>query len=157
VPIFADLQPDTFNVDPVSIRERITPRTKAILITHAWGLPCDMDAIMAIAREHELLVIEDCAHALFATYNGRCAGTLGHIGSFSFQQSKHMTTGDGGIGVTDDEGLLQRMRNVAGYNFGAAAPCLAWNYRMTELVAAVALVQLERARSYVADTVANAR
>lgn len=156
VPVFADVRRDTYNIDPQSIRERITERTKAIIVTHLWGLPCDMDPIMEIAREYNLVVIEDCAHALFAEYKGHYAGTLGHIGSFSFQQSKHLSTGDGGIGITDDEELKDKMVDMAGPTFYSVAHRLAWNYRMTELVAAIALVQLERARKYVDEIVANA-
>ncbi|MBI3945674.1 MAG: DegT/DnrJ/EryC1/StrS family aminotransferase [Armatimonadetes bacterium] len=155
VPVFADVDPRTHNMDPNSVRARVTPRTKAIICTHLWGLPCDMDPIMEIAREHNLVVIEDCAHALFATYKGRCTGTLGHIGVFSFQQSKHLATGDGGMIVTNDDRLLSAMRD--GWKFGASAATLAWNYRMSELVAAVGLAQLARAEEYVAETVANAR
>lgn len=155
VPIFADVDPRTHNMDPNSVRERVTPRTKAIVCTHLWGLPCDMDPILQIAREHDLIVIEDCAHALFATYKGRYTGTLGHIGVFSFQQSKHLATGDGGMIVTNDDSLYTKMRD--GWKFGASAPTLAWNYRMSELVAAVGLAQLERAEAYVEETIANAR
>src|SRR5437764_256070 len=103
VPVFVDIDPVTMNMDPDRIEERITERTKAMIVTHVWGLPAEMDRIVAVARRHGLVVIEDCAHALFATYQGKAAGTWGDIGSFSFQMSKQMGLGDGGMGVTDSE------------------------------------------------------
>ena len=156
VPVFADVRRDTHLVDPESIRERVTERTKAIICTHLWGLPCDMDPIMEIAKEHKLVVIEDVAHAIYAEYKGRLTGGLGHIGSFSFQQSKQMATGDGGMATTDDDNLWDRLVEYSGARGLATFPRLSWNYRMTELVAAVGLVQLERSRRYVEDAIANA-
>ncbi|OGG54431.1 MAG: hypothetical protein A3F84_06725 [Candidatus Handelsmanbacteria bacterium RIFCSPLOWO2_12_FULL_64_10] len=156
VPVFADVRPDTFTIDPESVRARVTERTKAVICTHLWGAPCDMDPIMEIAREHNLLVIEDCAHALFSQYKGRYTGTLGHVGVFSFQQSKHLSTGDGGAATTNDDGVYERVRGLSDPTFGSVARRLSWNYRMTEITAAIALVQLERARQYCTDTAANA-
>ncbi|MDH7571414.1 MAG: DegT/DnrJ/EryC1/StrS family aminotransferase, partial [Armatimonadota bacterium] len=122
VPIFADVDARTHNIDPESIATRVTPRTRAIVCTHLWGLPCEMDAVMEVARQHNLVVVEDCAHALFARYRGRYTGTLGHIGVFSFQQSKHLATGDGGMIVTNDDALHEAMRE--GWRFSASAPRL---------------------------------
>ncbi len=178
VPIFADLDPDTFNIDPESIRERITPHTKAIIPVALYGQSPDMDAIMALAREHDLVVIEDCAQAFLAQYKGKLAGTIGHMGSFSFQGSKHMTCGDGGIVITDDPdyGLGVRHGMCFGFSSGAAesAPTtapprelrqdpgfarhltLGWNYRLPELCAASALAQLERLDDLVSWRVAVA-
>ncbi|MBC7287052.1 MAG: DegT/DnrJ/EryC1/StrS family aminotransferase [Armatimonadetes bacterium] len=153
-PVFADIDPATHNMSPASLRQRITERTKAVIVTHLWGLCADMDEIVSIAREHNLLVIEDCAHALFATYNGRYAGTIGDYGVFSFQQSKHMTTGDGGMVVCASEELADRIREFI--NFGTIPERLAWNYRMNELTAAVGRVQLTRAREYVRACQRNA-
>jgi len=147
VPIFADVDKKTHNIDPDSIRARLTPYTKAIICTHLWGLPCEMDAIMEIAAEHNLVVIEDCAHALLAEYKGRYAGTLGHIGVFSFQQSKHLATGDGGMIVTNDDALFESIR--VAWQFGATCEKLAWNYRITEMASAVGLAQLDHAEDYV--------
>lgn len=147
VPIFADVDKDTHNIDPDSIRERVTPYTKAIICTHLWGLPCEMDAIMEIADEHNLIVIEDCAHALLAQYKGRYTGTLGHIGVFSFQQSKHLATGDGGMIVANDDDLFESIRLA--WQFGATCEKLAWNYRITEMASAVGLAQLDHAEDYV--------
>lgn len=148
-PVFADVERASHNMDPASMRARITPRTKALVVTHLWGLPARMDEIMAIAREHNLVVIEDCAHALFAEHRGRLVGTFGTAGVFSLQQSKHMTTGDGGLVMTDDSYVDDQIQSML--RFGALAPRLAWNFRMNELTAAVAGVQFGRAGDYVAE------
>ena len=95
-PVFADIQPYTGNLDPQSLRVHITPRTKAVMPVHWGGYPCDMDEINAIAREHDLAVVEDAAHALGATYKGKPVGSLSRFTAFSFQAIKHLTTGDGG-------------------------------------------------------------
>lgn len=146
-PVFADVNPRTYNIDPASIRERLTPRTKALVVTHLLGLPASLDEIVAIATEHRLVVIEDCAHALFAEQRGRLVGTIGTAGVFSFQQSKHMTTGDGGMVLTNDSYIDQEIRSML--SFGALAPRLSWNFRINELTAAIANVQFRRAEGYV--------
>ena len=97
VPVFADIDPETFNMDPEDVRRKITPRTKAIMPVHLYGLPCDMAPIIALAEEHDLVVIEDAAQCFLGKYHGRLAGTIGHLASFSFENTKHMSTGDGGI------------------------------------------------------------
>jgi perosamine synthetase len=148
-PVFADIERTTHNMDPASVRERLTPRTKALVVTHLWGLPARMEDIMAIVHEHKLVVIEDCAHALFAERARRLIGTFGTAGVFSLQQSKHMTTGDGGLVVTDDFYIAEQIQSML--RFGALAPRLAWNFRMNELTAAVAGVQFGRADGYVAE------
>ena len=155
VPIFADIDPATHNMDPRSLQERITDRTRAVVVTHLWGLPAEMRDIRAIADQHDLVLVEDCAHALFAEHRGRKVGTWGHIGMFSFQAAKHLSTGQGGMVVTDDEALMREMRAVAA--FGAAPDRLAWVFRMAGVVAAVALAQLERAERYVAEDRENAK
>jgi len=155
VPIFADINPLTHNMDVDSLRERITANTKAIIVTHLWGLPAEVTAIRSIADEHDLFLIEDCAHALFAKHHGRNVGTWGEAGMFSFQASKHLSTGEGGMVVTDDESLARKMRSIRG--FGAAPDRLAYNFRMPSVVAAIALAQLERAEQYVAEDRANAK
>ena len=154
MPVFADVHEHTHNMDPASLAERITPRTKAIIVTHHWGEPADMAGILAVADAHRLPVIEDCAHVLFGEWQGRTAGTLGSVGVFSFQSSKHLSTGDGGIAVTNDPYLAEQMRAII--TFGAAPTRLAHNFRMTEMTAAVARVQLRRARGYVAEDRASA-
>ena len=150
LPVFADIDPATQNIDPGSVEALVGPRTKAIIVTHIYGNPADMDPIMEIARRHDLIVIEDCAQALLATYKGRLCGTIGHIGCFSFQQSKHMTTGDGGMVIADNKAVRDREirlcadkgwpRSGGGRNHLFLAP----NYHMTELQAAVGLAQLAK-------------
>ncbi len=155
MPVFADVNEHTHNMDPASLAERITPRTKAIIVTHHWGEPADMAGILAVADAHKLPVVEDCAHVLFGEWHGRNAGTLGSVGVFSFQASKHLSTGDGGIAVTNDPYLAEQIRAII--TFGAAPTRLAHNFRMTEMTAAVARVQLRRARGYVAQDRASAQ
>jgi len=163
IPIFADLDPGTFNIDPESVLERITPLTRAIIPVGLYGLPPDLDPIMEIARKHNLTVIEDNAECFLGGYKGRLAGTIGHMSSFSFQASKHLTCGDGGIVITDDEKLAVGVRRfgASGFRIGAASKgvmpkearghptalrhdSLGWNYRISDLQAAVALEQTER-------------
>ena len=105
VPVFADIDPDTFLIDPEDIRRKITPRTKAIMAVHLYGEVCDMEPIMKIAREHNLGVVEDCAQCFLGTYKGQIGGTIGDIASWSFENSKHLTTGDGGILACNEEKL----------------------------------------------------
>jgi len=136
----------------------ITKRTKAIIVTHAWGLPADMDPIIKIAQRHELLVIEDCAHAILARYKGRCAGSLGDIGSFSFQASKQMSLGDGGMATTNDKELSRKLDLHAGApTFQSIGYGLHYNYRMNELTSAVGQAQLERLPQLVEGLKRNAR
>jgi dTDP-4-amino-4,6-dideoxygalactose transaminase len=157
VPVFADVQRDTHLIDPESVRQRITPRTKAIICTHLWGLPCDMDPIMQIAAEHGLAVIEDNAHALFAEYKGRVTGTLGHMAEFSFQMSKQLALGDAGMVTTTEERFVEGLVDGSGIRGLATFPKMMWNYRLNEVVAAIGLVQLKRARGYVESAIANAQ
>ena len=148
-PIFVDLEPDTYNIDPVCIQKAITPRTRAIIVVHLAGLPADMDAIMTIADQHGLIVIEDAAHAHGAEYKGRRVGTIGHMGSFSFQSSKNLCSGEGGIIVTNDEKLHAACASI--HNCGRV-PGGAWyehhvmcgNYRLSEFQGAILNSQLDR-------------
>lgn len=151
IPVFADVDPDTFNLDPADVERRITPRTRALIPVHLGGNPCDMDAFLEIGRRHGIMVIEDCSQCYCATYKGKWTGQMGTFGCFSLQQSKHMTTGDGGITLTNDEALGDIARK-----FGAKGRPLytadgarhyhsfGFNYNMTELQGAVALAQLGR-------------
>lgn len=158
VPVFVDIDPVTHNMKPDLLEAKITDRTKAIIVTHVWGLPAPMDRIMEIARRHGLFVIEDCAHALFSTYNDRYVGTFGDVGSFSFQMSKQLALGDGGMAVTNDEGVRDELALHAGApTFHSIAYGLHWNYRITEVTAAIGIAQLERAREYVAGLQAVAK
>ncbi len=147
VPVFADVDPRSLNVTARTIEAVLSPRTKAIIVTHLFGNPCAMDEILALADEHGIPLIEDAAQAYLARWRGRPVGTLGRIGCFSLQQGKHITCGEGGIVVTDDEDLFRRMRLFVdkAWPYGEEAPdheFLALNYRMTELQGAVALGQL---------------
>ena len=152
IPVFADVQPDTFNMDPEDVKRKITPRTKAIIVVHLFGNPSDMDAMVRIAKEHNIALIEDCAQAHLAYYKGRLLGTIGDVGCFSFQQSKHMITGDGGMTITDDDELGDRGTVFVdkGWQRWVKGPrryvMFGMNYRMTELQAAVGIAQLKRVR-----------
>lgn len=157
IPIFADADPETMNMDPESVKTKITPRTKAIVCGHIAGQPCDMDAILAIAAEHKLYVIEDCAQAHDAEYKGKKAGSMGHLGCYSLMSGKHSTAGgQGGMVVTNDEELYWSAKRFAdrGKPFNSDAPgnmFLGINYRMTELGAAIGRVQLEKLPTIVAN------
>lgn len=155
IPIFADVDVVTLNVTPETVKARITPRTKAIIITHLFGYPADMDGIMAVANEHSIKVIEDCAQAYLTMYKGRMLGAIGHIGAFSMQQGKHMSTGEGGMVIGSDPVLNRRMTLFSDKAWGYGDPkpdhyFLALNYRMTELQGAVARAQLQKVDHVVA-------
>lgn len=148
-PIFADIDPETYCIDPDKIEEVITKKTKAIIPVHIGGCPADMDRIMEIAQEHELVVIEDCAQAHAAEWRGTKVGTIGDMGAFSFQSSKNVTSGEGGIILTNDRKLYElcwSYHNCGRHLEGAWYEhyLLGGNYRMTEFQAAILLVQLER-------------
>jgi dTDP-4-amino-4,6-dideoxygalactose transaminase len=149
IPVFADIDLDTFNLDPAAVASAITPRTRAIIPVHFAGQPADMGAIMRIARARKLIVIEDAAHAHGARYKDRPAGSLGHLASFSFQSSKNLTCGEGGIITTSDRRLADACRSL--HNCGRV-PGGAWyehhtvsgNYRLAEFQGAVLNAQLDR-------------
>lgn len=149
IPIFADVDPLTFNITAQTIRERITDKTVGIIVVHLFGNPADMDPILQLAKEKNLFVIEDCAQAYLSEYRGKRVGTMGDISAFSLQQSKHITCGDGGITITDDDALARRARLFADKGWpreegGRGHLFLAPNYRMTELQGAVGLAQLSK-------------
>ncbi len=149
IPIFADVDPITLNVTPASVGARITPRTRAIIATHLFGNPCDVEGIKRVADARDIPVIEDCAQAYLATQRDRLVGTIGAIGAFSLQQGKHMTTGEGGVVITRDAHHARWMRLFADKAWGYGDPepdhyFLALNYRMTDLQGAVARAQLEK-------------
>jgi dTDP-4-amino-4,6-dideoxygalactose transaminase len=161
VPMFADVDPITMNVTPESVEAAISDRTRAIIATHLFGLPCDMTGIEAVARRHGLPIIEDCAQAFLARSTGRIVGSIGLVGCFSLQQGKHITTGEGGIVVSDDEKLAHHMRRYVNkawdyWSSPTDHDFLALNYRMTELQGAVARAQLEKLETSVATRIANA-
>ncbi|MFC1715179.1 DegT/DnrJ/EryC1/StrS family aminotransferase [Candidatus Poribacteria bacterium] len=154
IPVFVDINPKTWNMDPTKIEEKITKRTKALIVTHTWGLAAEMEAIVQTAHKHNLLVIEDCAHSLYATYKGKYTGTWGDIGSFSFQMSKQLALGDAGMAVTNSDELAKKLNLHAGApTFTAVAHGLHYNYRSNELTAAVGIGQLERSRGYIDELV----
>lgn len=161
IPVFAEVDTKTLNVTAATIEKAISPRTKAIIVTHLFGNPCEMDDIMALAKERKLPVIEDSAQTFLARVNDRFAGSIGDIGCFSLQQGKHMTTGEGGVVVTNDDAIARRMFlyiNKA-WGYGDSNPdhyFMALNYRMSELQAAVALGQLEKLEECVANRVRSA-
>lgn len=153
IPVFADLHPHTYNMDPESVKSLITERTKAIVVVHLAGNPCDMDPIMEIAREHNLKVIEDCAQAYLARYKGKLVGTIGDYGCFSTNDFKHISTGDGGIvtinsGVESDYQAAHAFADKNYQRFGTTLQrdvrYVAPNYRMTELQGAVGIAQLKK-------------
>ena len=144
-PVFADIDPATYNIDPARIREQITPRTRAIMPVHLYGNPCAMDEIMAIAEEHGLLVIEDCAQSFGARYGGRQTGTFGHVGAYSFFPSKNLGAfGDGGLLVTDDDRVaeLARMLRAHGSRKKYHNEMLGYNSRLDTIQAAILRVKL---------------
>lgn len=155
IPVFADVD-DTYNMDPADVERKISPYTKAIIAVHLFGNPCDLDALKEVARRHRIALIEDCSQAHMARYKGQLVGTIGDIGCFSFQQSKHMTTGDGGMTITSNRAYAERMRLFAdkGYarkGWGARAYLFhAPNYRMNELTGAVGRAQLRKLPAVVA-------
>lgn len=152
IPVFADIEEDYFCLDPKSIEEKITERTKAIIVVDIMGQPYNVDVINAIAKKHNLIVIEDAAQAPGAMYKGKYAGTLGDIGIYSLNYHKHIHSGEGGIIVTDDDELAERLmliRNhaeavVEGKGVTNLVNMIGFNYRMTEIEAAIAREQLKK-------------
>ncbi len=152
IPVFADIDPRTYNIDPQSIEERITPRTKAIIPVHLYGLAVDVDAILDIAQRHGLYVIEDCCQAHGAEYKGQHVGTFGHVAAFSLNGNKNLSAGEGGMLVTNDERIWQQAarlqqfgeRRVKDGSREYNAYGMGWMYRTNEMSAAFARSQLSR-------------
>ncbi len=152
IPVFADIDPDTFCMTPDAVKKAITPETRAIMVVHLFGQSAEMDEIMAIARENNLKVIEDAAQSPGAAYKGMLLGTMGDVGVYSLNQHKTITTGEGGVVVTNDDDLALRMQLVRNHgeviaaDLGVTNPAitLGWNYRMTELEAAVGIAQFRK-------------
>jgi dTDP-4-amino-4,6-dideoxygalactose transaminase len=161
IPIYADIDPRTYNIDPEEVKKKVTPKTKAIFVVHYAGQMCDMDPIMEVAREHGLYVLEDCAHSHGSQYKGRNAGTIGDAGAFSFHSLKNMTMGEGGMITTSRDDLVPKMEMLRNMNI------VAWknqkyywlpshfdvedvggkwgvNYRMNEFQAALGRAQLRK-------------
>jgi len=153
VPVFADVD-ETLNLDPADVEAKLTERTAAIVAVHLFGNPARVGRLAEIARRHDIPLVEDCSQAHLATLGGKLCGTFGSIGCFSLQQSKHMTTGDGGVAITSDPELARRMAlfRDKGWLRGPGPrgyALLGLNYRMTELQGAVGLAQLEKVRAVV--------
>lgn len=170
-PVYADILPDTFLINPEDVKRKLTDKTKAIMPVHMYGNMCDMEKIMKIAKDNELFVVEDCAECFLGSDDKeRKSGTIGHVGSWSFESTKHLTTNEGGIIVTDDEKLATNMRQFGGVGFKNITAdsgkvrisrdkfqnpnwkrhnMLAYNYRMPEPCAAIALAQCERIEEFV--------
>lgn len=153
-PVFVDADPETWNIDVSKIEEKISPRTKAIIPVHLFGLMCDMDVIGTIAQKHGLYVLEDAAEAHGAEYKGRRAGSCSDLASFSFFANKNITTGEGGMVVTNNEKLYNRLRYHKNMCFPIDGPRnylhsdIGFNYRMSNVVAAIGLAQVEKADEY---------
>jgi len=171
IPVYADVRQDTFLMDPLDVEKKITKKTKAIMPVHIYGLMCDMTSIMDIAKRHNIFVVEDCAQCFLAKdEKGHLSGTVGDVGSWSFENSKHMSTGDGGIVATDNEDFAKKMRQFGGVGFKNLTATsgkvrisrdlfqdpnwerhniMAFNYRLPEICAAVGLAQLEKLDKFV--------
>jgi perosamine synthetase len=163
VPVFVDADPETWTLNPVHIERALTPRTRAIMVVHIYGHPADMNAIREIARRHKLTVIEDAAEAHGAEYRGQLCGRLSDIAAFSFYANKIITTGEGGMVVTDDDDLAQRCRSLKNLCFPIGGPRryehaeIGFNYRMSNLLAAIGLAQLEKVSEYLERRRSHAR
>jgi len=160
VPVFVDIDPLTYNLDPDRVEEAVTPRTRAIVAVHFAGLPADMDRINEIAGRHGLAVIEDAAQAHGARWGGRGVGAIGSIGAFSFQSSKNLTAGEGGIMLTNDDGLAAAARSLADCGHAEQGPRynhfrVAGNNRMTEVQGALLLVQMDHLEAQAEQRHAN--
>lgn len=170
IPVFADVAPDTFLMNPEDVERKITSKTKAIMPVHLYGQMCDMSAIIALARKHGLGVLEDCAQCFLATTRGALAGTIGDVGSWSFENSKHITTGDGGIIACNDESLATKIRKLNSQGFRNATAqsgqirvsrdifqnpaykrhdMYGFMYRLPEVAAALGLAQVEKLEWFV--------
>jgi len=162
IPIFVDIEWDTFNIAPNRVEQAITPRTKAVIPVHFAGQAADLDSLMGIAARHNLLVIEDAAHAHGASWRGRGLGCIGHVGTFSFQASKNMTAGEGGLVTTNNRDLAELCDSYIWGGRVVGRPWyeyhrLGWNYRMTEFQGAILLQQLKRLEAQNAKRRENAR
>ena len=162
IPIFVDIEPETFNIAPHRVEEAITARTKALIPVHFAGQAADMDSLLSIAERHNLVMVEDAAHAHGATWKGKGLGCIGHAGTFSFQASKNMTAGEGGLITTNDRDLAELCESYIWGGREVGRPWyeyhrLGWNYRLTEFQGAILLQQLKRVEAQNAKRDENAR
>lgn len=161
IPVFADVEPVTFNLDPVDVERKITSRTKAIMVPNIFGHSADLDAIMALAERHGIKVIEDNAQSPSALYKGRLTGTVGHIGVFSLNYHKHIQTGEGGVCVTNDPVLAERMQLIRNHaesvvedkGVSDLTNMIGFNFRMGEMEAAIGIEQIKKMDRLVSDRV----
>lgn len=178
IPVYCDVLEDTFTMDPVDLEKKITPKTRAIIPVSIYGLSCDMDPIMKLAKKHNIVVIEDDAQAVLSKYKGKTVGTIGHMASFSFENSKHISCGEGGMVLTNDEQYAVKVRKIGGHGYKNLTAEegrirlnadvfqhpnykrideLGWNYRMSEFNAAVVFAQLERVDELVGLRIKSAK
>ena len=178
VPVYADVDPKTFTINPEDVERKITSKTKVIIPVGIYGLSPDMDPIMALAKRNGIVVIEDNAQCFLNTYKGKMAGTIGHMSSYSFENTKHISCGEGGIILTDNEQYAEMVRKVGGHGFKNLRADegrvrlnadifqspdykrhdeLGWNYRLNEFSAAIALAQLERGKELVDMRIRSAK
>lgn len=147
-PVLVDADPDTWNMDVTKIEEKITDRTRAIMVVHLYGLPVDMDAVLDIAKRHNLYVIEDAAEAIGVKYRGKQCGSFGNVSAMSFFANKHVTTGEGGMVFADDDDIILRAKNVRNLFFDSERRYIheeiGSNFRMTNIQAAIGVAQLEK-------------
>jgi perosamine synthetase len=157
-PVFADIEENTFNIDPGSIVEKITPKTKAIIPVHLYGQAADMKSIIEIAEDHDLIIIEDACQAHGAAYDGKMVGSFG-TGTFSFYPTKNMTTGEGGMITTDDKNVAERARMIRSHGSRQRYfhEILGYNLRMTDIAAALGLIQLRRLDGFNEARIDNAK
>ena len=165
IPVYADIDPETFVIDPKDIEKKITKKTKAIIVVTMYGLPVDYDPILKLAKEHNLVVVEDNAQCYLSEYKGRVTGTIGDMASYSFENTKHISCGEGGIVITNNEKYAEMVRKIGGHGYKNLRAeegrvklnknefqypgykrhdVVGWNYRLSEFGAAIALAQLER-------------
>lgn len=153
-PVFVDSLENTWQMDPDDVRRKITDRTRAVMVVHLYGHPCDMDQLVAITKEHGLFMIEDCAEAFGSLYKGRHVGNFGDIATYSFFGNKTITTGEGGMVVTNDDTLYDRAVHFKGQGLAKHRQywhdVIGYNYRMTNICAAIGLAQLEQADNFIA-------
>jgi perosamine synthetase len=153
-PVFVDSDPRTFNIDPADVAAKITPKTKGIMPVHLYGHSADMDPLLALAKQHNLFILEDAAEAIGATYKGRPVGSIGDCATFSFFGNKIITTGEGGMVTTNDDELAARLRIFRGQGMDPQRrywfPVVGYNYRMTNIAAAIGLGQMERVEHHLA-------
>lgn len=164
-PVFVDSLASSWQIDPVDVIKKITPNTKAIMAVHLYGYPCDMDALLAICKNYNLFLIEDCAEAIGTRYKGKHVGTFGDISTFSFFGNKTITTGEGGMVITNDDTLFDRAVHFKGQGLAKHRQywhdVIGYNYRMTNICAAIGLAQMEniekvlKAKIVIADTYRN--